>query len=214
MSEPAGQDPWGAATADDAQEHGQARGDRPAPAADYRTGRPVSPAPGSPRPGGRGERYSRPEPRRSQPPPGGDLLTGLQRWLIRSSAKSMKRELSDQVRKSIGPGRADAGDTWGVATTEIPPDLGESPECAWCPICRAARRMRESGPGLGTQLSGVSEAVASAVQDAMSTLDGVLSRTAAAREHERHEHERHDHGRPPEERAPAERAPDEPGDRG
>jgi hypothetical protein len=148
--------------------------------------------------------------RRPEQPPGADLLNGFQRWVIRSSARSMRREIESSVRRTVRSARAEPEDIWGVATTEPPPDLTEAPECAWCPICRAARRMRESGGGL----SSVSDAVASAVQDAFGALDGVLSRTTAASGHERpaepgsHDADSagdHDH---------AERAPDEPGDRG
>lgn len=122
----------------------------------------------------------------------------------------MRREIEHSVRRTIGSARAEPEDTWGVATTEPPPDLSEAPECAWCPVCRAARRMRESGlPGLAS----VSDAVAAAVQDAFGALDGVLSRTTAATGHERPAESRsryadsagdHDHAE----------APDEPGDRG
>jgi hypothetical protein len=165
----------------------------------------------------RGDTGRRVEPYRSQPrrgdPP--DLLAGVQRWLIRSGAKSVRREIEGQVRRTLGSGRAETGDIWGVATTEPPPDLTEAPECAWCPICRAARRMRDSNPGLGSQMASVSEAVATAVQDAVGVVDGVLSRTAAAPSREQ-----------PADRSPsgpaaadsakreAERAADEPGDRG
>jgi hypothetical protein len=158
--------------------------------------RPVRPAPA--------------RPRRQPPPPGTDLLNGLQRWVIRSSARSMRREIEHSVRRTIGSARAEPEDTWGVATTEPPPDLSEAPECAWCPVCRAARRMRESGrPGLAS----VSDAVSAAVQDAFGALDGVLSRTTAASGHERPAESRsryadsagdHDHAE----------ASDEPGDRG
>ena len=158
--------------------------------------RPVRPAP--------------PSPRRQAPPPGTDLLNNFQRWLIRSSARSARRQIEDSVRRTFNSARAEPEDPWGVATTEPPPDLTESPECAWCPICRAARRMRESGPGL----SSVSDTVAAAVQDAFGALDGVLSRTTAAT----------GHGRPAEpgsrpadsagDHDHAERASDEPGDRG
>jgi hypothetical protein len=155
----------------------------------------------------------KPDSRRSSPP-GGDLLTDLQRWLIRSSAKTMRREIEGQVRRTLGGGRKEPEDIWGTATTEPPPDLSEPPECAWCPICRAARRMRESGPGLSSQVSGASNVVAAAVQDAIVAFDTVLSRTAAASGQE-----------PPADRSPAsgpadsasdeaERAQDEPGDRG
>jgi hypothetical protein len=113
---------------------------------------------------------------RQQGNSGTDLLGDLQRWLIRSSAKNVRRELEDQVRRTIGGQRQDKADVWDVATTEIPPEVGEAPECQWCPICRAARRMRDSGPGIAGQLSGAGGAVATAVQDAISALDSLLTR--------------------------------------
>jgi len=119
-------------------------------------------------------RQSRPR----QPGHGSEVLTDFQRWLLRSSAKNMRREISGQVRKTLGGGRPDRADVWDTATTEIPPEVGESPECQWCPICRAARRMRESGPGLGDQLWTAGDAVAAAVQDAMRAFDSVLTRPA------------------------------------
>jgi hypothetical protein len=131
---------------------------------------------------GKSERSDRP-PRsgssgadRQQGDSGTDLLGDLQRWLIRSSAKNVRRELEDQVRRTIGGQRQGRADVWDVATTEIPPEVGEAPECQWCPICRAARRMRDTRPGLAGQLSGAGEAVATAVQDAISALDSLLTR--------------------------------------
>ena len=62
-------------------------------------------------------------PRRQAPPPGTDLLNDFQRWVIRSSARSMRREIEHSVRRTIGAARAEPEDTWGVATTEPPPDL-------------------------------------------------------------------------------------------
>src|SRR5271165_2525383 len=116
--------------------------------------------------------------RQRQATPATDMLSDLQRWLLRSSARSVRKEIGGQVRRTFGGGgqRPSANDVWDTATTEIPPEVGESPECQWCPICRAARRMRDSGPGLGGQLSGAGDAVASAVQDAISALDSILSR--------------------------------------
>jgi hypothetical protein len=93
--------------------------------------------------------------------PGTDLFGELQRWFIRQSAKNMRRELTGQVRRSLGGGRTEKTDVWDTVTHEIPPEVGESPECQWCPICRAARQMRDSGPGLGGQLTGAGTAVAS-----------------------------------------------------
>jgi hypothetical protein len=104
-------------------------------------------------------------------------MSDFQRWLIRSSAKNMRKEIGGQVRKTFGGGRSDAGDVWDTATTEIPPEVGEAPECQWCPICRAARRMRESGTGgLSDHLSSAGDVVASAVQEALRTFDSVVAR--------------------------------------
>jgi hypothetical protein len=99
----------------------------------------------------------------------------VQRWLLRSGAENMRREVGDQFRKAFGGGQDDKGDPWGKATTETPPDGStEAPECAWCPVCRTARRMRESGtPKNG--LAGAGDAVAAAVQEALSAFDAFLS---------------------------------------
>jgi len=126
----------------------------------------------------------RPGPGQPQQPgrrqPGGDVLgdlqRDLQRWLIRSSAKNMRSQFEDQVRRTLGGNRPDNSDVWDVATTEIPAEVGEAPECQWCPICRAARRMRESRPGLSGQLSGAGDAVAAAVQEAARAFDTFLGR--------------------------------------
>ncbi len=123
--------------------------------------------------------------RQRQSTPASDMLSDLQRWLVRSSARSMGRELSGQVRRTLGGGRQQpsASNVWDTATTEIPPDVGESPECQWCPICRAARRMREGGSGIGGQLSGAGDAVATVVQDAIGALDSILSRASSGDQH-------------------------------
>jgi hypothetical protein len=109
-----------------------------------------------------------------------DLADDLQRWLVRSGVRSMRRELSDQVRQAFHAHRpAEPADVWGTATTETPAELlatsGEAPECAWCPVCRAARRIRETGPGVGGQLAGAGDAVAAAVQEAFSAFESLLS---------------------------------------
>jgi hypothetical protein len=108
------------------------------------------------------------------------MLSDVQRWLIRSSARSMRKEITGQVRRTLGGSgqRSGSTDVWDTATNEIPLEPGESPECQWCPICRAARRMRDSGPGLGGQLSGAGDAVASAVQDAIGALDSILGKAS------------------------------------
>jgi hypothetical protein len=137
------------------------------------SGRPAS---GRPASGQSGADKSRPSV------PGADMLSDLQRWLIRSSARNVRKELTGQVRRTFSGGqRTSTANVWDTATNEIPPEVGESPECQWCPICRAARRMRDSGPGIGGQLSGAGDAVASAVQDAVSALDSILGKASGSR---------------------------------
>src|SRR5215469_641464 len=114
-----------------------------------------------------------------RPGKGVDVFGDLQRWFIRQSAKNMRNQISGQVRRTLGGGR-ETSDVWDTATNEIPPEVGESPECQWCPICRAARRMREAGPGIGGQLSGAGDAVATVVQDAISALDSILSKAGGS----------------------------------
>jgi hypothetical protein len=115
-----------------------------------------------------------------QPRQSGSLLPDeLQRWLLRSGARSMRRELTGQVRRTFGGNRAD-GDVWAAATAEPPLVSAEAPECAWCPICRAARRIRESGSSLGG-LTGAGDAVSAAVEDALAAFDAVLSMHPAPR---------------------------------
>jgi hypothetical protein len=123
---------------------------------------------------GRGSGQSREPAREPSRDPGRDLTAEFQRWLIRSSARNVRDELTGQFRKTFG--RAERDNVWGVATTEPPPDAsGEAPECAWCPVCRAARRIRETAPGVGGQLAGASDVVAAAVQEAMSAFESALS---------------------------------------
>jgi hypothetical protein len=122
------------------------------------------------------DRRDRPE----QASPGSDILGEFQRWFIRSSAKNMRKEFGGQVRKTFGGGRGNADDVWDTATTEVPLADGDAPECQWCPICRAARRMRESNPGLTGQLSGAGDAVAAAVHDAIKAFDSLLARTSGS----------------------------------
>lgn len=112
-----------------------------------------------------------------------DPIGDLQRWLMKAGARSLGRDVADRVRTTINGGKRTSGDVWETATTEPPPD--EAPECAWCPICRAARRYRESGgtreaggaapaSGLGSQIAGVSETLAGLAQDAFGIFDAAL----------------------------------------
>ena len=55
------------------------------------------------------------EPSRSGQDPIGDF----QRWLIRSGARSVSREVSDQIRSTLGVGGGPA-DVWAKATAPPP----------------------------------------------------------------------------------------------
>jgi hypothetical protein len=107
------------------------------------------------------------------------LASEVQRWLIRTSARNMRDELGDQVRKAFRGQEADPGDVWGTATTEPPRAADEAPECAWCPVCRAARRISEARSGQsaggGSPLSDAADVMATAVSQVLSGLDSVLS---------------------------------------
>ncbi len=106
--------------------------------------------------------------------PGPDLIGDFQRWLLRAGARGMSRELADQVRTALGRNQP-SGDVWETATTEPPPD--EAPECAWCPLCRAARLVREAKPGRDTRVAAVGDALTTVVQDAVSVLEAALAAT-------------------------------------
>jgi hypothetical protein len=112
------------------------------------------------------------EPSRSGQDPIGDF----QRWLVRSGARSVSREVSDQIRSMLGLGGGPA-DVWSRATA---PPADEAPECAWCPFCRAARVLRESGPGVSSQMAAAGEAVGVLARDAMSVVESALGATSRA----------------------------------
>ena len=107
------------------------------------------------------------EPRGPGPDPVGDF----QRWLVRSGARSMTRELGGHIAGAFGLGGR-SGDVWESATAPAPT---EAPECDWCPVCRAARRLRVSGPGLASQVAAASDALATMVQDALGVVESALS---------------------------------------
>jgi hypothetical protein len=99
-----------------------------------------------------------------------DPVGDFQRWLMRAGARSMANQVADNVRRTLGqPRRSSSGDVWDTATTEPPPD--EPPECQWCPVCQAARRLRESGPGLSAKLADAGGVLATVVQDAFVAVD-------------------------------------------
>lgn len=128
---------------------------------DRQASRPGNDRPGGPRPGNR-----------QNGKPAGDPVMDFQRWLMKAGARSMANQVADNVRKSLGQQSRRAsknGDVWDTATTEPPPD--EPLECQWCPVCQAARRMRESGPGLGAKISDAGGILAAMAQDAFSAFD-------------------------------------------
>lgn len=98
--------------------------------------------------------------------PGSDPVGDFQRWLMRAGARGLGRDVADKVRGTFSGGR---GDVWDTATSE---PVGESPECQWCPICRAARRFRDSGPGgIGNHLADVGDTLAGFAAEAASIID-------------------------------------------
>src|SRR5215831_2407691 len=86
----------------------------------------------------------------------------------------MSRELTDQVRAALGKNQS-TGDVWETATTQPVP--AEAPECAWCPLCRAARIVREAKPGRDKRVAAVGDALTTVVQDAVSVLEAALAAT-------------------------------------
>lgn len=104
-----------------------------------------------------------------------DPVYEFQRWLMRNGVRSVGRELKGTVSRTFGGGRQDAGDIWETATTEPPPGVGEAPECAWCPVCRAARRFRDSGPGIASHVAGAGDALLTVAQDTLAAFEATLS---------------------------------------
>jgi len=104
---------------------------------------------------------------------GSDPIGDLQRWLVRSGARSVTRQMRGQIRTALGGGKQQhsTADVWETATSEA----DEAPECAWCPICRARRRLRESGPGLTSGVAAAADAVGAVMQDAMSAFEAAVS---------------------------------------
>jgi hypothetical protein len=93
---------------------------------------------------------------------------------MKAGARSLGRDVAERVKSSLGGG-AKPANVWETATTEAPG--GEPPECQWCPICRAARRYRESGgtgAGLSSQLPRVGDTLAGFAQDAFSLFEAAM----------------------------------------
>lgn len=110
--------------------------------------------------------------------PARDPIGDFQRWLMKAGARSLSREVADRVRATLGGGASanKHASVWETATTEPPGD--EPPECQWCPICRAARRYRDSGstaaPDIGSQLAGVGDVLAGFTKDAFSLFEAAV----------------------------------------
>jgi hypothetical protein len=100
--------------------------------------------------------------------PASDLVGDVQRWLLRTSARGVSRGLNDQIRTALRGGGH--GDVWETATADEEP-----PECAWCPICRARRRLRESGPGLASHVAAATDVVGVVMQDAVSAFEAAVA---------------------------------------
>ena len=107
---------------------------------------------------------------------GSDPVGDFQRWLMRAGAKSIGRDVAGRVKSTFGGGSSKKADVWETATTEELTD--EPPECQWCPICRAARRYRDSGGSSGSGASGqftsVGDTLAGLTRDAFSLFDAAL----------------------------------------
>jgi len=103
---------------------------------------------------------------------------------MRAGARSIGRDVAGRVKSTLGGaggGGAKQADVWETATTEELTE--EPPECQWCPICRAARRYRESGgqgqpPGFGGQFGGqfggMGDTLAGLTRDAFSLFDAAV----------------------------------------
>ncbi len=51
----------------------------------------------------------------------------------------------------------------------------EAPECQWCPICRARRKFRDSGPGLSSAVAAAGDAVSVVLQDAAAAFEAAVA---------------------------------------
>jgi hypothetical protein len=108
------------------------------------------------------------------------VASEIQRWLIRTSARNMRDELGGQVKKALRGSERKTGDSWATATTEPPHAADEAPECAWCPVCRAARRIAQARSGAdsqggGPRISDATDVMAGAVRDALAGIDSILA---------------------------------------
>src|SRR3984885_7309740 len=108
--------------------------------------------------------------------PGSDPFGDFQRWLMKAGARSITRDVTDRVKSTMGGGKAKAHtDVWDEATTTDPTD--QPPEAQGCPICRAARKARDSGgssAGFSEQVAGAADALAGLTRDAFSLFESAM----------------------------------------
>jgi hypothetical protein len=108
------------------------------------------------------------------------MANDIQRWLIKKSARNVRDELGGQVKKALRGSERKTGDSWATATTEPPHAADEAPECAWCPVCRAARRLAQARSSAdtrsgGPRISDAADVMAGAMRDALAGIDSILS---------------------------------------
>ncbi len=74
------------------------------------------------------------------------------------------------IRSGPSSAATPAADVWESATADH-----EAPECQWCPICRARRKLRESGPGLSSTVAAAGDAVSVVLQDAVAAFEATVA---------------------------------------
>lgn len=100
-------------------------------------------------------------------------LDDLQRRLAIAGARSLGHEFADHIGRTF---RGESQDVWGTATSEQEAGFGTAPECAWCPVCRAIRMVRDSRPDLAARVGETAGTLMAAAQDAVAAVDAALSR--------------------------------------
>ena len=101
-------------------------------------------------------------------------LDDLQRRLAVAGARSLGQQFAGQVSKTI---RGESNDVWETATSEpVDASVGNAPECAWCPVCRAIRMARDSNPDMASRVGETAGALMSAAHDVVAAVDAALSR--------------------------------------
>jgi hypothetical protein len=105
-------------------------------------------------------------------------LDDLQRRLAIAGARSLGQQVAGQFGRSL---RGGSEDVWETATTEpVDESVGNAPECAWCPVCRAIRMARDSNPDMAGRVGETAGALMSAAHDVVAAVDAALSRRPPA----------------------------------